>query len=104
MPKANFVLTSSGIVISAPTGVVSRKHIKIKLVWFEIAEISGQDPLVSLRWGENGEDFFPKTRVGLAVANLVGLGNDAKGPEHVALWMHINGNAVVRGTIAYEYF
>ena len=101
MPKANFVLTSSGIVVSAPNGSITRKHIKIKLVWFEL---SNNVTLVSLRWGENGEDFFPKTRVGLAVANLVGLGNDAKGPEHTALWIHIDGNVTVRGTIVYENF
>jgi len=101
MPKANFVLTSSGIVVQAPSGTITRKHTKIKLVWFEL---STNTTLVSLRWGQNGEDFFPKTRAGLAVANLVGLGNDAKGPEHTALWMHIDGNVTVRGTIVYEYF
>lgn len=98
MPRTNFAMSSSGIVVPAPAITApSRKHIQLDLIWFEL---SRDATLVSLRWGENGEDMFPKTKSGLAACNLIGV-EDKKGPEGTALYLHIEGNVTVRGTIFY---
>lgn len=100
MPIKNFSLSTSTELVPASSETSIRKHIKILFLWFEL---SANATLVSFRFGDNGEDMFPKTLQGLAAANLIGCGNHGKGPENTNLYLFINGTVTVNGTIIYKY-
>ena len=93
-------ITESTLVIPALPSSVIRNHIKIKIFWIEL---SSDATMVSLRWGQNGANMFPKTKEGLAGLNLVKSGYQCLSPANVPLWIHIEGNVTVCYTITFEY-
>lgn len=102
MPIKNFSLSASTELIPAGPhdSLITRRHIKILAFWFEL---SANATLVSLRFGDTGEDMFPKTLKGLAALNLIGCGQNILSPKDTNLYLYINGTVTVRGTIVYKY-
>jgi len=99
MAIKNFSLASSGELIPAGSG--TRKHIKILAFWIELS--ADASTIVSFRFGQNGEDMFPKSKSGLAAMNLIGTGQDILSPESTNLYLYIDGTLTARGTVIYKY-